>query len=306
MSQTLVVALDSSDLSARALPFARMVAHLWRGRVLLVHATIHPGDPRARRIEGQLMDLVSTLRTEGIDAEIVLRAMPPARAIVDVARAQQAELIVMASHQRHGFDRWLHGSVTEEVLQHSMTPLLVVPARAEVAKRQTTRLLVPLDGSPVGDVAVDVLQSWAARRPIEARLLRVVATPGPVVGWNLALVVPPMSADEIEAEVRHAQAYLAERAEALQAQGVPVRRQVIESPEPVARVILDTAQREQVDGIVLGTHGKGNVARLVLGSVSEDVLEHALVPVLLVRPKALSSNSPFDGGMSSASMARLK
>ncbi len=286
MSQTLVVALDNSDLSARALPFARNVAHLWRGQLVLVHANVHQGRAGPCSVDRELTDLVRALHAEGIDAEAVLRAAPPARAIVDVAGEHRAELIVMASHQRHGFDRWLHGSVTEEVLQNTSTPLLVVPAQASVSSRHTVRVLVPLDGSAAGEAALDLLKRWSTRRPIEVRLLRVAAIPQVVVGWDPALVVPPLEADELEAEVRQAQAYLAERAEDLSAEGVLARRQVIETADPVATVILDAAQREQVDGIVLGTHGKGGVARLVLGSVSEDVLEHSLVPVLLVRPKA--------------------
>ena len=100
-------------------------------------------------------------------------------------------------------------------------------------------------------------------------LLRIVQIGPAVVGWDPAFVVPPVSSDEIEAEVRDAQAYLVERAEFLRGQGLTARRRVIETMEPIARVIRDTAQREQVDAIALGTHGKGGMARMVLGSVSE-------------------------------------
>src|ERR1700730_5988563 len=103
MSQTVVVALDSSVLSTRAMPFARTVAHLWHGRMILVHASAHSGRAGACPVEAQLKDLVRALRTEGIAADAQLRRAPPARAIVDVARSEHADLIVMASHQRHGF-----------------------------------------------------------------------------------------------------------------------------------------------------------------------------------------------------------
>jgi nucleotide-binding universal stress UspA family protein len=258
--------------------------------MVLVHATTHPGGRDSCAVEGELTNLVGTLSKEGIEADMVLRAPPAAQAIVEVAREQHADLIVMASHQRHGLNRWLNGSVTEAVLQNTATPLLVVPAQALPSSRQTVRVLVPLDGSAPGEAALDVLKGWAARRPIEVLLLRILAIPRVVVGWDQAMVVPPIDADEMEAEVRQAQAYLAERAEALSAEGVPARRQVIETVEPVAKVILDTAQRESADGIALGTHGKGSMARVVLGSVSEDVLEHSPVPVLLARPRAVTSS----------------
>jgi nucleotide-binding universal stress UspA family protein len=291
MSQTVVVALDSSDLSARAMPFARTAAELSRGRMVLVHATVHSGRAGECSVEGQLTQLVSALRREGIDAGAVLRAEPPARAIVGVARAEHADLIVMASHQRHGFNRWLHGSVTEEVLQNTSTPLLVVPSQAVPSSQRTQRVLVPLDGSPAGEAALDYLSGWSPVRPLELVLLRVAPIPQMIIGWDPALVVPPLDANEIEAEVRQAQAYLARRAKFLSVERLPVRCQVIQATEPVATVIRDVAQREQVDAIALGTHGKGGMARLVLGSVSEDVLEHSPVPVLLVHPQAAESSA---------------
>src|SRR5438552_9397867 len=119
---------------------------------------------------------------------------PPARAIVGVARAEHADLIVMASHQRHGFNRWLHGSVTEDVLQNTSTPLLVVPAKSVQSSGRTLRVLVPLDGSPAGEAALDFLSGRSSTRPMELVLPRIVAV-GPVfVGWDSAVIVPPMDA----------------------------------------------------------------------------------------------------------------
>jgi nucleotide-binding universal stress UspA family protein len=295
MSHTVIVGLDDSDLSARALPFARTVARLWGGPMVLVHAMVYSGGPGSSAVEAGVTGLAEALRTDGIDAEAVLRAAPPAQAIVEVARERAAELIVMASHQRRGLNRWVHGSVTEAVLQNTATPLLVVPAHALPSVEETVRVLVPLDGSAAGEAALDLLKGWAARRPIEVLLLRVVPNPRVLVGWDPALVVPPIDEDVMRAEVRQAQAYLEERAQALSVAGVQARCQVIETAEPVARVILDTARSEHVEGIALGTHGKGGVARLVLGSESEDVLEQSLVPVLLVRSQAEVPSNLTDG-----------
>jgi nucleotide-binding universal stress UspA family protein len=215
MSQTVVVALDSSDLSARAMPFARTAAHLSCGRMVLVHATVHSGRANACSVEGQVSQLVSALCNEGINANAVLRAEPPAQAIVGVAKAVHADLIVMASHQRHGFNRWLHGSVTEEVLQNTSIPLLVVPSGSVPSSRGAQRVLLPLDGSPACEAALDFLSGWLSKRPVEMLLLRIVAV-GPVfVGWDSAVVVPPLDANEIQVEVQQAQAYLEQRAEDL-------------------------------------------------------------------------------------------
>jgi nucleotide-binding universal stress UspA family protein len=237
---------------------------------------------------------VRALREAGIDATAEVRAAPPAQAIVDVAREYNADLIVMASHQRHGVDRWLHGSVTEEVLVHASNPLLVVPNQTGRSTTQAMRVLVPLDGSAAGEAALDFIRDWALRRPVEVLLLRVVAVPQLGVAWNPTLLVPPLTGEQMEEEVRDAQLYLAKHAARLSEQGVHARREVIETAGSVARVILETAQREQVDSIALGTHGKHGVERLVLGSISEEVLEHALAPVLLVRSPTPRDTPPGD------------
>jgi universal stress protein A len=85
------------------------------------------------------------------------------------------------------------------------------------------------------------------------------------------------------AQARWADTYLAERADALTKHGVPTRwrRRV----GVVDTVITDTAREEDADYIVMGTHGRGGIARLMLGSVADRVVRTAPCPVVTVRPK---------------------
>src|SRR3989442_6645160 len=130
MIRTLVIALDNSDLSARALPFAEGIAQRWRGHLVLVNAVDHGGHAsHVPRLE--LDRVVQELRAKGISADAVVRVAAPAQAIVDVAREYDADLVVMTSHQRHGLNRWMNGSITEEVLTRTPTPLLVGPASSQ-------------------------------------------------------------------------------------------------------------------------------------------------------------------------------
>src|SRR4030081_1199265 len=102
MSRTVVIALDRSDLSARALPFARAIAQRWAGRMVLVHASDGHHQQAEAALERQLAEVVRTIRQDGIDADAELRVAAPAQAILDVAIERGADLIVMASHQRQG------------------------------------------------------------------------------------------------------------------------------------------------------------------------------------------------------------
>lgn len=288
MSRTILVPLDASDTSIRALPLARTIARLWRARLVLVHATRQPAATSMARVAGgnDLAALARELRKEAIEGEAITSQAAPASAIVTIARERRADLIVMASHQRRGLDHWLHGSVTEQVLAHALVPLLVVPAQGAPvpAPRQRVRILVPLDGSPLGDAVLNFLTEAATGWPLEILLLQVVRLAGNVGFAAACGLMPLVPVDVIEATRNQAHSYMAERVRVLQACGVSAQAQVIETVEPVASLILATAEREGVDAIALGTHGKGGLTRFALGSVSEDVLEHAPIPVLLVPP----------------------
>ena len=75
MSRTVVIALDSSSVSARALPFARTIADQWSGRVILVHATDARQQQAQDPLERELAAVVRKMRAEGIQADAELRTL---------------------------------------------------------------------------------------------------------------------------------------------------------------------------------------------------------------------------------------
>ncbi len=135
-----------------------------------------------------------------------------------------------------------------------------------------SRILVPLDGSPVAEAVLPQVIELAALRQAEVVLLRV------------ALAHTFLGADPVEAQVRvveEAQAYLGTIETNLAAQGLAVRSVVRYGH--AADEILDHARAGGVDMIAMSTHGRGGIRRWVLGSVAETVVRHSPVPVLLVR-----------------------
>jgi nucleotide-binding universal stress UspA family protein len=291
MSRTVVIALDGSDLSMQALPFAQTIAFQWPARLVLVHAADAHGGQAEALLENELRELVRRLLEQGIDASAEVRAASAALLITDVARERTADLIVMASHQRHGPNRWLNGSIAEEVLARSPIPLLVVPAHSEPSKTGAMRVLVPFDGSVAGEAALEFLRGWSTVRPLELVLVRVVSNRPVLEGMDPGVVVQPLSDEDIQAEVNDASEYLARLVATLHDGQMVARHSVIESADRVANVIVETARSEGVDIIALGTHARAGISRLVLGSQSEEVLEHSPLPVLLVRRQSARSNA---------------
>jgi nucleotide-binding universal stress UspA family protein len=283
---------------------------LWRGRLVLVHALVSQNEHAPVPVELELRSIVRDLNALGITAEAVIRHDSPAQAIVDVVREREADLIVMASHQRHGLNRWLRGSITEDVLARTRAPLLMIPGEGAPLFGPRRRILVPLDGSPTGEAALDFLRGRSTNGPIELLLMRVVSHIPVVVGADATFSVQALSPSELEAELQEAREYAARLGDSIADSSVVVRHQVIEAADAVAKVILEAASREQADLIALGTHAKTGMSRLVLGSVSEEILETSPIPVLLVHPTrgsfaATPSNIPSATGVGLASADRL-
>jgi len=134
------------------------------------------------------------------------------------------------------------------------------------------RILIPLDGSALAEAVLPHVEGLAKSSAAELVLLRVA----------FAHMLP--GADPIEAQVarvQEAENYVADLAKRLQEKGVSAEAKV-RYGDP-AEEILDHAARDHIDLIAMSTHGRTGLKRVVLGSVAENVLRSAPVPMLLVR-----------------------
>jgi nucleotide-binding universal stress UspA family protein len=156
-----------------------------------------------------------------------------------------------------------------------------------------SRILVPLDGSPLAEAVIPQVAELAALRKAEVVLLRVA----------LAHTLP--GADPVAAQVRavdEAEAYLLRVERDLVARGLPVVR-AVRYGRP-AEEILDHARVGGVSLIAMSTHGRTGIRRWVLGSVAEQVARRSPVPVLLWRatePEATSAGAARPGQVPTAS-----
>jgi nucleotide-binding universal stress UspA family protein len=136
------------------------------------------------------------------------------------------------------------------------------------------RIIVPLDGSVLAEAALPKAIEVARATP-GARLTLLRAAE--------ASALPVR--DPIEAQIvviRDAEDYLEAVAASLEGEGVPVTTSVWYGPPAAA--IVDAAAATRAELIVMSTHGRSGLNRLVLGSVAESVLRATHVPILLLRP----------------------
>lgn len=147
-----------------------------------------------------------------------------------------------------------------------------------------SKILVPLDGSALAERAVDHAIEIARGTGAELVLLEVIQAP-------LAGVPEVGSAEEAKSlsEIAgHAKNYLNIVASRAANEGIKVRYVVVDGQADAA--ILGFAHKENVDIIVMSTHGRTGLSRAIMGSVAEKVMLTTKRPVMLVKPERVSTH----------------
>jgi nucleotide-binding universal stress UspA family protein len=143
------------------------------------------------------------------------------------------------------------------------------------------RILIPLDRSATSESALDMATTLAKKFESQLVLLYVVDLPALALP-AINLPDPPSWAVEVREHIdREAQEYLQAQKEKLEQQGYRIET-LLKEMSPAERIV-EVAETESIDLIVMTTHGQGGLTRWALGSVADRVARHASCPVLLIR-----------------------
>lgn len=302
-ASTVIVPLDGSQVAERALPIAQWIADTYQTRVLLVSILEAPvefsswiGAPAAmastelnrwQDLRREYLEKIAT-RFEGHEVSHAVSVGPPARAVVELAETEESPLVVMASHGRAGFRRFVLGSVTARVVRQAPCPVLVVPAHDESDHQDFNldRVLVPVDGSEHAEIALTALTHLFNLADSRVHLVRVIENPD---------VTPPDLSAAPHADVdydilvqyqsharKEAEAYLRKVASRLQRQGIEPSWEVRDGA--VAEEIEAAAAEHNMKMVAMATHGWSGFGRLFIGSVAERLLSEINRPLFLVGP----------------------
>lgn len=247
---------------------------------------LQPGG-KAIKVRGEL--------TEGYPAEEILR----------YADENAVDLILIATHGRSGIKRWTMGNVADKVLRAAKIPVLLVragiPDETVYDKWPKITLLVPLDGSELAETVLPHVKTLAKQRgtePMNITLLRVCEPPAPPSYYAPELSGVPLNWGEyMDKEVarcqRVANEYLAGVEKQLKDIGISLRSKVLVGK--AADAIVDYANKNPFNLIVMTTHGRSGLSRWVYGSIAENILQGVSSPVFLVKPQQ-SDSSVKKGG----------
>jgi nucleotide-binding universal stress UspA family protein len=241
----------------------------------------------ARRYLGVVRAKLVEAGFSNVDATVLAGEVVPA--IEAHAEVVEPTLVVMATHGRGNLSRLWLGSVTDGLIRRSSWPVLVVrpgdeagPARLDEVPG-IERILVALDGSTTSEAILETAVRVREVTGAHLTVLRVVQFPpeDPPPFYRGPGPVDPAILDGLVAE---AHAYVDRIVDDLVAKGAAVAG-VVEVAERPTDAILEAIETHRVDLVALGTQGRGALPRFVVGSVADQVVRRASVPVLLVRRK---------------------
>lgn len=295
MFKKVLVPLDGSPLAEQALAiaiiFAQEIVLLQVPIVQDVFTTAVSGgdipmlvtaldDDGIAEAEQYLADTAAKWQRADLKIETRIKVGEAAHTIVNVAAAEDVELIVMSTHGRSGVRRILFGSVTEGVLKQAPCPVLAL--RSE---RPLKRILVPLDGSFLSEEALKPALNIAYTNAAEITLFRVLPMEISRQDEEFAFYLRAEHGLEYTAHdvlLMNIESYLRDLSEQENSAEFTIKtasRIGVPSEE-----ILRYAAESEADLIVMSTHGRTGLNRLFFGSVAETILRGAPCAVLVVRP----------------------
>lgn len=193
----------------------------------------------------------------------------PYERIIDLAQAENCDLIVMGRRGLRRFERVLVGSVTARVIGYSPIDVLVVPRDTNVGFK---KVFVATDGSRYSEAAEKKAIDFAKSYGGEITVVSVVDVPPEFYAES------PKTVEDL---ITKAKGYVEDVKRQAELEGV--RAETIVREGEAYRIITDMAKESGAGIIVMGSHGRTGLKRLLMGSVTEKVIGHTPCPVLVVK-----------------------
>lgn len=305
MLEHILVGLDGSPLAESILAEVSVLAEGLNAQITLLHVI-----PVSRNLQGGNVDrflspliqqeetkvheylrqVAQRLIDAGLTVQDRVKIGDAASEILQTATEEKIDLIALATHGRSGLQRWVYGSVAEKVLHTTRTPLLLLRPTEEQPSLPPalTRVVVPLDGSPLAESVLPLAETLAMRCSVPLALLRVVepfpvsfADPTSTTGINYQAVLDGLQ--------DAADAHLREVAATLQGKGLNI--QLLAPMGTPAEKIVGYTHDHPGSLIVMATHGRSGLVEVLVGSVTRRVVQHGNTPTLVVRPPAARESS---------------
>ena len=275
--EKLLVATDGSIFSESAIREAINLARTCSSKLIAISVVktspefedLVPqvSEKAEKEMREHLESVKSRASKEGVDCEIVIhRGEEPFQNIVNDAAKNQVDMIIIGTHGRTGLKRLLMGSVTARVIGHAPCNVLVVPLHAKVECRH---ILVATDGSRYSDAAASEAIGIAKRCGGSLIVISVALS-------DKEIILPEDDEEMILAKDNVKKIVGLAEKEGVKTEGLTAIGKPYEA-------IVETSKQKHADLIVVGSHGKTDLNRLLMGSVTERIIGHSESAVLIVK-----------------------
>ncbi len=301
--ERILVPLDGSELAERAVAPALALAARHGAAVHLASIVADlPPVPLAapdadlvaqwfggeeRRAREYLDELKARLALpSGVVVTLHVHVGAVTRTLLELADSLEVDLLMLTTHGRGAWERAWLGSVADQLLRHSTRPLFVLKASGESPtafedESYPKHVLVPLDGSEGAEGVFEPLLPMLPRVGGRVTLMYVQHQPPPIPSPYLPHTVSEDALFERQRE--QMDAYLTDIATRIERDwSGEIESRVLTGGHP-ARNLIEFAKAQSVDLIALTTWGRGQVVRLILGSVADKLIRGTDVPILTVR-----------------------
>jgi nucleotide-binding universal stress UspA family protein len=222
-----------------------------------------------RPCEDALTEVEKIAKTERMLVKTVCEEGEIYERIVDLADAENCDVIVMGRRGLRNIERMLVGRATARVIGHTQRDVLVVPYGTAMGWK---RIVLATDGSKYSAAATERAIAFAKSYGGELKVLSVVDVPPEFYAEA------PQAVEDL---IGKAKGFVAEAKKQAEADGVPAETFVGEAE--AYQAINNLAKEQKADMIILGSHGRTGLRRLLMGSVTEKVIGYASCPVLVVK-----------------------
>ncbi len=297
MFEHILLPLDGSSLAERVLPHAVALANAFDSRLTLLRVVYHekkanqegminPMDWQMRKSEAEAYLKAVKKRLADIDLESDIRVMEgnPAQQIIEFARHEEVDLIILASHGSSGISQWNINSVVQKVLLKSFMPVMIIRSyqdmKEELEGLTYDRLLLPLDGSKRAECVLTLAKSISAVHDSKLFLTHIVEEPRlprqtPLSDEDKELVT---RLNEINAE--ESENYLENIEHQFEGHDVET---IIESSKNPTIALHNIVDREKIDLVLLSAHGYSGENRWPYGKIALNFIVYGTTPLLIIQ-----------------------
>lgn len=300
MINHLLVPLDGSTLAECVLPHIIAVAPVSNARVTLLHVMQQPQGERGtdpvdpiewhlqkQNSEKYLDQIVSQLNSSGVlGVERVILEGNPANTVIDFARNNNVDLIVLSTHGQSGLSGWNVSSVVQKILLRAYKSILLVrayvPASGAVTKVRYKRLFVGMDGSPRSEFVLPFAIGLAQYHKSQLILETIIEKPQPLSRFPLSPEDEELVNRFVEKNQQAASRYLQQLEAQFKQKDVKLKAHVSIGENAIS-LLHDMAEESNADLVLLAAHGSSGEKRWPYGSVTTSFIAYGNTSLLVLQ-----------------------